>query len=131
MFRAGWSAEPVPHGRPVVFYQVSGSFGAIASGLSKTACVVTLLRLTTEAWTRQLLWILAASLNMVLWLGVLSSWARLCEGGPTWFLGAAYSGGPYLPGRCWPERYVFRAIAISTSRYSSCRGQQHQYKSEQ
>lgn len=74
MFLTGWSTEPVPHGLPVAFYIASGSCGAIAAGLSKTAYMVTLLRLTTEAWTWQLLWIFVASLNLVLWLGVLSSW---------------------------------------------------------
>ncbi|KAK8038345.1 hypothetical protein PG994_015112 [Apiospora phragmitis] len=114
MFRAGWSAEPVPHGRPVAFYLATGSCTAVAAGLGKTAYVMTLLRLTTEPWIRRVLCFFVVSLNMVLWLGALSSWARLCEESTSRLLGAAHSGGPYLPGRCWPQRYVVGAIAIAT-----------------
>ncbi|KAK7966272.1 uncharacterized protein PG986_000549 [Apiospora aurea] len=113
MFRAGWSADPVPHGRPVVLFLAASSCAAVAAGLSKTAYMVTLLRLTTEPWTRRVLSFFVASLNVVLWFSALACWARLCEEGPSRVLGNAYTGGPCLPGQCWPERYVVGAITAS------------------
>ncbi|KAK7954153.1 hypothetical protein PG996_015038 [Apiospora saccharicola] len=117
MFHAGWSLNPVPHGIPVVWFLAAGSCGAVAAGLTKTAYVVTLLRLTNEVWTQRLLWISIASRNLVLWLGAISGWARICEEGPTWMLGTASTGGRYLPGSCWPERHVVR-ITFMSSVYS-------------
>ncbi|KAK8067305.1 hypothetical protein PG997_014052 [Apiospora hydei] len=94
MFRAGWSADPVPHGRPVVLFLAASSCAAVAAGLSKTAYMVTLLRLTTEPWTRRVLSFFVASLNVVLWFSALACWARLCEEGPSRVLGNAYTGVP-------------------------------------
>ncbi|KAK8017356.1 hypothetical protein PG993_013682 [Apiospora rasikravindrae] len=113
MFHAGLTDQPIPYGRPVVLYLVSSVCAAVAAGLSKTAYMITLLRLTTEVWTRRLLYFFIASLNVVLWFSALACWAKLCEEGPSQFLGAAQTGGPYLPGRCWPGRYVTGAVTTS------------------
>ncbi|KAK8017787.1 hypothetical protein PG993_014113 [Apiospora rasikravindrae] len=109
MFREGWSDTPVPRGRPVVFYLACGSCGAIAAAFGKTAYAMTLLRLTTDTWKRRLIWFFATSLNLVLWFGAVAVWCRFCEESPRFL-----SGGPYLPGRCWPEPFVVKVITFAT-----------------
>ncbi len=75
-------------------------FAIIAVAISKTSFAVTLLRLSSQAWQRHVLWFIIGSLNLVMWLCALFQYLQCSPVNKLWDF--------TVPGKCWDPMVQIR-----------------------
>lgn len=73
-----------------------GTLSILASVWSKTSFAITLLRLLSGRWTKDLLWLGVATIHVFLIINILFMWIRCSPAAKTW--------DAYMEGTCWDNQ---------------------------
>lgn len=87
-----------------------GTLSILASVWSKTSFAITLLRLLSGRWTKDLLWLGIATIHVFLIINVLFMWIRCSPAAKTWDV--------YMDGTCW-DNQVYPQYAMFAAGYSA------------
>ncbi|KAK3495204.1 uncharacterized protein B0T23DRAFT_403968 [Neurospora hispaniola] len=87
-----------------------GTLSILASVWSKTSFALTLLRLLSGRWTKDLLWLGVATIHVFLIVNALFMWIRCSPAAKTW--------DTYMEGTCW-DNQVYPQYAMFAAGYSA------------
>ncbi|KAK3399199.1 hypothetical protein B0T20DRAFT_193811 [Sordaria brevicollis] len=87
-----------------------GTLSILASVWSKTSLAITLLRLLSGRWTKDLLWLGVATIHVFLIINILFMWIRCSPAAKTWDV--------YMEGTCW-DNQVYPQYAMFAAVYSA------------
>ncbi|KAK3953387.1 hypothetical protein QBC32DRAFT_404948 [Pseudoneurospora amorphoporcata] len=87
-----------------------GTLSILASVWSKTSFALTLLRLLSGRWTKDLLWLGVATIHVFLIVNALFMWIRCSPAAKTW--------DAYMEGTCW-DNQVYPQYAMFAAGYSA------------